>query len=187
MSTDVVKTKSAKDTIFDMVRSLGLIVVILGLTLLFVPGLLHPSKSQRVQPVDFSPVVIGFHQVNGIDALVPAQVPSGWTATSQRLVHNTAFSYGRLHIGFASPGSTYAGLEEAPATPPTLVQTILGAKGLTSTGSVTVNGQVWSERTSQAGEMSLVRTTRGVTVVITGSAPLSEQEALATSLRPSAH
>jgi len=184
-STDVVKPKSAKDTMFDMVRSLGLIAVILAVTLLFVPGLLHPSKSQRVQPVDYSDVVIGFKQVTGQLAYAPTNLPTTWKATSRSLTHKG--SYAHMHVGFVAPDNNYAGLDEATGDPTTFVQSILGHRGLTQTATTTINGSTWSERTSQRGETSLVRTTKGLTVVITGSTNPANQQALAASLQRQAH
>src|SRR6185437_89142 len=83
----VVKTKSVRETVFDMVRSLGLIAVIVGVTLIFVPGLLHPSKSQRIQAVDYANVLVGFRQVTGIAGLAPAQLSTVWKPTSESLTH----------------------------------------------------------------------------------------------------
>jgi hypothetical protein len=183
-STDVAKPKSAKDVIFDMVRSLGLILVILAMTLIFVPGLLHPSKSQQVQAVDYSDVVIGFKQVTGQLADVPANLPTTWKATSRSLTHKG--SYAHLHIGFVAPDNNYAAVEEATGTPTKLIQQILGTKGLVQATTTTINGTTWSERTSSRGEASLVRASRGVTVIITGSASRANQATLAASLHPSA-
>jgi hypothetical protein len=183
-STDLVKPKSAKDTVLDMARSLGLIVVILAVTLIFVPGLLHPSKSQRIQPVDYSDVVIGFKQVTNTLAEVPAGLPAAWKATSRSLTHEGAVAH--LHVGFVAPDNNYAGLEEGTGDPRTFITATLGASGLTQTATLTVNGQTWTVRTSQRGETSLVRASHLLTVVITGSTSLTNQKALAASLHPSA-
>lgn len=184
-STDVVKPKSARDTALDMVRSIGLILVILAVTLIFVPGLLHPSKSQRVQPVDYSDVVIGFKQVTGQLADVPANLPATWKATSRSLAHDKTFAH--LHIGFVAPDNNYAGLEEATGDPATFIKTTLGSKGLAPTGTTTINGQTWTERTSQRGETSISRTSNLITVVITGSTSLTNQKELAAALKPQAY
>ena len=93
-----------------MIRSLGLIVAIVAVTLIFVPGLLHPSKSQRFPAVDYSDYVTGFHQLSGRTALSPASLPKGWEANAAAL---TGTATAHLHIGWATPGAKYAGLEES--------------------------------------------------------------------------
>jgi hypothetical protein len=146
---------------------------------------LHPSKSQRVQPIDYSDVVVGFKQVTGRLAETPANLPTTWKATSRSLTHKG--SYAHLHIGFVAPDSKYAALEEATGNPNALITSVLGTKGLTQTGTTMINGETWSERTSQRGETSLVRASPRLTVVITGSTAEADQRALAASLQPRSH
>lgn len=171
-----------RDAVLDMVRSLGLIVAVVAVSLIFVPGLLHPGKSQKLPPVDYTDVVTGFHQVTGRAALAPAALPAGWRATSESLTHHGRLAH--MHVGFATPDSKYAGLEEANEPAREFIRTVLGPRGLTPTGTTVVRGSRWTTRTSQRGEISLTATSRGVTTVITGSAGLLEQQALAGSLRP---
>lgn len=184
-SDSVVKPKSAKDTVFDMVRSLGLVAVVVAVSLIFVPGPLHPSKSQKIQAIDYANVVIGFHQVTGTAALVPISLSTDWKATSESLTHTGSVAH--LHIGFAAPQSTYAGLEEGNADPATFVRSVLGARGLARSGTTVINGAAWSTRVSQRGETSLVRTRHGLTVIITGSAGLTDDQDLAAALRSRTH
>jgi Protein of unknown function (DUF4245) len=169
---------------WDMVRSLGLIAVIIAVTLIFVPGLVHPSKSDRFQAVDYSDYVSGFAQVTGQAALVPAALPSGWTANAGQLTGPAAAEH--LHIGWATPGSEYAALEESVAPMKTLVATVLGSRGATVTGSVPIGDAQWQTRTSSRGEYSLSSVVGDISIVITGSASPAEQQLLATSLQPGA-
>jgi hypothetical protein len=168
-------------TALDMVRSLGLIAVIVAVTLLFVPSLFDPGKSDRFPVADFSDYVTGFHEVTGRAALAPDPVPSGWRANAGALTGPKAAEH--LHIGFAVPGSRYAGLEESVAPARTFIASVLGVRGTTVTGRVPISGAVWRSSTSARGEYSLARTVHGLTVVVTGSASAAQLRTLAASLR----
>jgi hypothetical protein len=174
------KPKRGRETAWDMIRSLGLIAVILGVTLLFVPGLFHPSKSQRFPAADYTDYVSGFHEVTAKAALTPASLPDGWQANGASLSGPADAEH--LHIGFATAGAKYAGLEESVAPMPTFVSAVLGSRGGQVTGRVTIDGTTWQTRTSSRGEASISRTIDGIAVVITGSATPDQQRALAASL-----
>jgi hypothetical protein len=163
-----------------MVRSLGLIAVIVAVTLIFVPGLIHPGKSDRAAPVDYSDVVSGFHQVTGKAALTPAALPAGWSANAAALTGPAAAEH--MHVGFAVPGSEYAGLEESVAPAATFARSVVGASGAIPIDHLTLNGNRWLVSTSSRGEYTLRRTTRGVSVIVTGSATPQQLQSLAAAL-----
>jgi hypothetical protein len=139
-----------------MVRSLGLMALIVGATLVFVPGLFHPSKSQRAQPYDYRDVVAGFRQVTGLRAFVPQDLPDGWYANSARLAHRGGAA--TLYIGWVSPTKKYAALYES-------------------------NRAAVAVAAPQPGDHTLRRTLGKVSVVVTGTASASELNQLVASLR----
>jgi hypothetical protein len=181
---DVVRPKRTAATILDMVRSLGVMLVVVALTLIFVPGLLHPSKSQRFAPVGYADYVAGFQQVTGLRALVPTGLATPWYANSATLHHSGKEAH--LHIGWVTPTNDYAALEESNGATKTFIRGVIGARGLQVTSQVQVAGATWARSVSDSGEQSLTRTTLGVTIVITGSASVVQQERLAATLTPAA-
>jgi hypothetical protein len=153
---DIAGPKRASATLLDMVRSLGLMAVIVAVTLIFVPGLLHPSNSQRVQPTSYTDYTRGFRQVTGLTAATPAGLPDGWYANSARLTHKG--STATLYIGWVSPTKKYAALYES------------------NTGQVTAGAVRRGDRS--------VRTMVGkLTILVTGSASTAELQQLADALR----
>ncbi|HVT65762.1 MAG TPA: DUF4245 domain-containing protein [Mycobacteriales bacterium] len=152
---DVARPKRASATVLDMVRSLGLMLVIVAATLIFVPGLLHPSNSQKVQPVAFADDVRGFRQVTGVPALTPEGLDSGWYANSKNLTYKG--SNATLYIGWVSPSKKYAGLYESTKS------------------DIRVSS-------SRAGDRSVRRRIGKLTILITGSASQAELTELADSL-----
>lgn len=177
----VVRPKRVSATLWDMVRSLGVLVVVIAITLLFVPQLLHPNKSQRFQSVTYADYTQGFKRVTGMDAVVPTGLAAGWYANSGALTH--AGTSANLRIGWVTPAKNYLALDESNKSARLFISEVLGSRGLTVTGSERIAGATWSLRTSDQGEKSISRTVSGVTVVITGSGTSAEQSDLATALR----
>jgi len=163
-----------------MVRSLGLVAVIAAVTLIFVPGLFHPTESQRFPATDYSDYVVGFRQLTGRTAPTPRSLPSSWVANAAALTGTRTTAH--LHIGFGVPGAEYAGLEETVGPPAGFVSSVLGVPISTSTGTVVVAGGTWQTVRSSRGEYSLVRTQAGLTVVVTGTATPAQLQLLAASL-----
>jgi hypothetical protein len=173
-----------RKTFGDMARSLGVMAVIVAAVLL-IGGrqLIWPGSRDRMAPVDYTDVVAGFHQATGIAALAPAGLPSSWRANAARLDPASPAPARSLHIGWAVPGSHYAGLDEGDGDGSQLVLSVLGTRGATPTGAVTIDGTTWQRRTSDRGEPALTRTAGRLTVVITGDAGEQQLERLAASLR----
>jgi hypothetical protein len=182
--TEVTKPRRGRESVLDMVRSFGLMVVVVGVTLLFVPSLLHPSAKDKFPAFDTSGVVEGFHQLTGVTALVPTALPSSFKATAGSLTGPAAAEH--LHVGYAAPGSSFAGLDEAVGPTTGLVSSVLGAAGASVHGTVDVDGVAWQRRTSSRGEVALVHRVGGISVVVTGSAAQPVLVTLAASLRPAA-
>ncbi len=165
-----------------MVRSLGLMAVIVA-ALLFIGAryLIMPGSAERPPPADYTSVVQDFPRAAGAPVLAPSALPSNWRANAARL---TAPSAGltQLHIGWAVPGSRYAGLDEATGSPATLLSSVLGAPGLTVRGTTTIAGAVWQQRVSARGERAYTRQIGKVTVVVTGNATDDQLRLLVASL-----
>jgi hypothetical protein len=181
---DVARPRRGRESVLDMARSFGLMAVVVGATLLFVPSLLHPSAKDRFPAFDASGLVAGFHDATGDAALVPRPLPPGFTPTSGTLTGPSATE--RMHVGYAAPGQSFAGLDEGVGATSGLVATVLGATGTAVTGTVPVDGVGWQRRTSLRGEIALVRRFGRIAVVVTGSASEANLVALAASLRPAA-
>ena len=164
-----------------MARSLGLMAVVIAALLLLGPArsLVFPGND-RMAAVDYSSQVRGFATLTGIRALAPASLPTGWRATSSNLFDGR--STVSLHIGWAVPGSRYAGLDEATGDP-SLLRRVLGARGRTVVGREVIGTVTWDRRESDRGEQALSRRAGPVTIVITGNATDAQLRLLAASLR----
>jgi hypothetical protein len=175
----VVPVRPAK-TFTDMARSLGLMAVVIAALLLLGPArtLVFPGAA-TMTPVDYSDQVSTFARVTG-SVLAPVGVPDGWRANA--VSFESHGSTARLHIGFATTGSRFAGMDETNGASARLISDLLGARGATVTGSAAIGGQTWQLRRSDRGEQALTATVGAITVVVTGSATDQQLRALAGSL-----
>ena len=172
-----------KKSLADMARSLGLMAVIVA-ALLFIGAryLIMPGSADRFPAADYSSVVHDFPAAAGAKVLAPVGLPSSWRANAARLTHPLPTET-QLHIGWATPGSRFAGLDEANGDPSALLSAVLGAPGLTARGTTTIGGAAWQQRVSDQGEQAFTRQVGRVTVVVTGNATDAQLRTLAASLR----
>jgi hypothetical protein len=164
-----------------MVRSLGLILVIIVGLLFIGPAraLIFPGKD-RMPAVDYTAAIKGFDDVGGSPAVVPSGLPSNWRANAANAGNISSAPH--LHIGWAVPGSAFAGLDEGTGDPQALLRSVAGRDALQVRGSTTIAGEVWSVRRSDRGETVLARDVNGTYVVITGNASDAQLRLLAGSL-----
>lgn len=165
-----------------MARSLALMVVVIAALLLLGPGrtLLFPGNAER-QPVSYDRVAAGFAQETGAPAVVPTSLPDGWEANAARLTRPAMGT--RLHIGWATPGERFAGLDESVAPSDRFIRAVLGRRGAASVGTIDIGPHTWDVRRSARGETALTRLVGSVTVVVTGDAPDLQLRTLAASLQ----
>lgn len=181
-TADVVRPRRPRQRVSDMARSLGLMAVVIAGLLFLGPAraLIFPG-ADRIAPVDYSHEVAAFAKVTTVPAVVPSALPSGWRANAAEISGSRRHGE-RLHIGWATPGSGFAGLDETTGAPTALVRSILGARGIVVVGHRTIGTASWDLRRSSRGEEALTRSFGPVFVVVTGSASDAQLTALARSL-----
>jgi hypothetical protein len=179
--SEVVRPQRARFALADMIRSLGLMLVII-LALLFIGparSLIFPGKD-RMPAVDYAGAVTGFDDVAGSPAVVPSGLPSSWRPNAASVDNITSAPH--LHIGWAVPGTAFAGLDEGTGNANALLRSVVGRDALEVRTSTTIAGEVWSVRRSNRGETVFARNVNGTFVVITGSAKDAQLRLLAASL-----
>jgi hypothetical protein len=181
VGADIVQPQRPVKTFTDMWRSLGLMAVVIAALLLLGPArtLVFPGAA-KMAPVDYSDQVAAFAKIAGT-VLAPAGLPNGWRANGASF--DSGVRRAHLHIGFATPGSRYAGLDETNGAADQLLGRVLGPRGAKLTGTTTIAGETWDVRRSQRGEEALTLTSGPLTLVVTGSATDSQLRTLADSLR----
>ena len=172
------KRKRGRESAADMVRSLGLVLLLVVALWFFAQP--PDSDEAAIRVVDPAPDVAAWTSAVP-DAPVLAPLPDGWRPTSSRLGR----APDRLSIGHVTPADQYA--EFAASTGPVAEFVAESTGKARRTGSVDVRGTAWESYEDDDGSVSLVRTFDGVTVVVgtlRATASLEELSVLAAAVRP---
>lgn len=114
--------------------------------------------------------------------LTPHGLPARWRATSSDVATSTPGARTTsVRVGYLTADKEYAELVESNRP----VAGLVGAQlsGAKQTGRVTVNGRSWTRYRTGRGESALAVQLGPVSVLVTGSADLTELRTLAQSLR----
>jgi hypothetical protein len=116
----------------------------------------------------------------------PARLPRSWIPVNSGVAVGGANGAGTVtwRLSFATPDGTFAALEETNTSAAPFIRRM--TNGGTAQPPVTINGRTWTPSLTPARDQrSLARTTAGgVTLVVTGNAPLAQLCTLAAALRP---
>ena len=169
------KARRGRESAGDMVRSLGLVLVLVVAVFFFARP--PASDAKRLRLVDAAGDLRAFSQAYpGVP--VPVHLPSGWRSTVTDYSAGTA----AVRVGWVTPGGRYAeyAADAGPAGP--FVRSI--TDGADRGGTVDIDGSSWTQYRKD-GAISLVRS-YGATTVVLGSlrdtASLGELRVLARSL-----
>lgn len=167
------KSKRGRETALDMVRSLGLVVLVI--VPLWLLARAPSSDEAAIRVVDPAQAVEAFSR-DAPGVPVPGELPGGWRATS------AAYDGpGRLRVGWVTPAGEYA--EFSTGTAAGLDELVGQAQQLEP---LVVDGVSWSQHRDADGSLSLSRSYGAVTVVVgtlRATADLAELEVLLRALR----
>ncbi len=166
------KSKRGRETALDMVRSLGLVILVIVPVWLLARA---PSSDEaEIRVVDPSQAVEAFtRDAPGVP--VPGELPAGWQATSATY-DGAARS---LRVGWVTPEEEYA--EFAAGAAPGLLEELVGDAAVLDL--VVVDGVAWEQRRDADGSLSLSRSYSGVTVVVGTSRATADRAELEVLLR----
>lgn len=162
-----------KQSVRDMVLSLGLILLAAGVVYLFVP---HDDTVPEPKRVDYRVELLTARRAAPYPVAAPEALSDGWTATSVRYTADHA----HWHLGFADPDGGYAAVEQSTRKPSEFVES--ATQGASKAGTERVAGQDWDRYEGDRYD-ALVLKEQGVTTVVTGSAGMEDLTVLAEALR----
>lgn len=171
------KGKRGRESVGDMVRSLGLILLIVGAVFFFAQP--PRSDAKKIRVVDPTSDVQAFSAAAPGGA-VPHVLPAGWRST----VSSYDSDSGILRIGWVTPKGEYAEYAATGRPAASFVADLTGSAA--RSGTVDIAGASWTQyRAAEA--TSLVRS-YGSSVVVLGTlrdtASLDELRVLAAALAP---
>ena len=173
--------KRGTETLGDMARSLGLVMLIVVALYLIsrAPG----SDEQVVRPVAYLDDVSVARDAATFPVFAPAATPSGWTPTSA-FTHGTGGDQGGpflLRIGFVTGDQHFAGMAQGAGDVDALTTEVAG-DGVRPAGTATLGGQDWQVLTRD-GSLTYRRAVEGGALLVTGDRR-GDVEALVAALQP---
>jgi hypothetical protein len=175
----VSKKKRGRETAYDMMRSLGIcMLVVVPIWYLAQPP---DSAEQAIRLVDQAPAVQAWDQVSP-GAPVPGAVPTDWQPTVAQNVRQPP----GLRLGWVTGPDRYTEFATSTGARGPFLEELTG--GQTGGESVDVDGTAWQRWVdTDDGSVSLVRSDGAVTVVVgsrRSTATEDELRELASSVRP---
>lgn len=169
------KSKRGRETALDMVRSLGLVVLVI------VPVwfLAQPPESDEAElrEVDPTSAITSFSR-DVPAAPVPGELPEGWRATSADYSGAPA----GLRVGWVTPEQEYAEYAAATGDPDEVVRELVGPDA-ERLEPLTLDGATWEQHREADGSLSFSRSYDAVTVVVGTLRATADRDELVVLLR----
>ncbi|MET9604653.1 DUF4245 domain-containing protein [Streptomyces sp. NPDC006512] len=163
-----------KQTVWDMVRSLAVIGIVVAGIYLFVP---HDEDADPTRTVDYRVETLTARRAAPYPVAAPAGLSGEWRATSVTYERKNANAW---HLGFLGPGKEYVAVEQSTdVSPKYLAKVTQGAKAGGKTEQV--GDRAW-ERWEGEKYDALVRQEQGYVTVVTGTAPFEQLARMAAAL-----
>ncbi|MDI3403628.1 DUF4245 domain-containing protein [Streptomyces sp. B-S-A6] len=162
-------------TIRDMVLSLAVIGAVVAFIYIFIP---HDESQSPVQTVSYDVELATAKRAAAYPVLAPEGLDKDWRATSVRF---KADERDHWHLGFHSDNGGYFAVEQSTERAPVFVDQV--TRGAEQTGRTErIDGSAWTRYEGETYD-ALVRTEKGATTVVTGSASFETLARVAGSLK----
>lgn len=163
-----------KQTIWDMVRSLAVIGVVVAGIYIFVP---HDDKADPTHVVDYRVETNTARRAAPYPVAAPVGLPAQWRATSVTFDRADAHAW---HLGFLDPKGQYVAVEQFSDASAKRVAKVTHQAAATGRRQQ-VAGVSW-ERWEGEKYDALVRQEQGHSTVVTGTGSFEELAAMAAAL-----
>ncbi|MEU9165222.1 DUF4245 domain-containing protein [Streptomyces sp. NPDC048424] len=163
-----------KQTVWDMVRSLSVIGIVVAGIYLFVP---HDDEADPTHAVDYRVETITARRAAPYPVAAPVGLPEQWRATSVTYERKNSNAW---HLGFLDPEQQYVAVEQSSDTSPKYLARV--TQGATTTGQTQQVGDAAWERWDGEKYDALVRREQGHVTVVTGTASFEQLGAMAATL-----
>ncbi|MEU6311167.1 DUF4245 domain-containing protein [Streptomyces sp. NPDC047014] len=163
-----------KQTIWDMVRSLAVIGVVVAAIYIFIP---HDEEADPTRRVDYRVETLTARRAAPYPVAAPVGLPEQWRATSVTYERQNADAW---HLGFLDPEQQYAAVEQSTDTSAKYLAKV--TQQATATGQTQQVGDLAWERWDGEKYDALVRQEQGYVTVVTGTASYDQLAELAAAL-----
>jgi len=173
--------RRGRKTAVDMVRSLGLVLVIV----LLLVAITWRARPDPVRVVDYRAATESARLQIDWPVLSPTALTQDWRSTSAR-VERAADGSIEWYVGMVTPTDRFASVAQSDVERTPAIRKYIADRTFAGveSGEATIAGVTWRRFvTDDEQTRSLVRTDRGVTVVVSGTAEWDELATFAASLR----
>ncbi|MFM9692599.1 DUF4245 domain-containing protein [Streptomyces europaeiscabiei] len=164
-----------KQSVRDMVLSLGLIVLAAWVIYLFIP---HDETEQELKRVDYRVELLTARRAASYAVVAPVGLPEAWKATSVRFRGDES---DRWHLGFHDPDGRYVAVEQSTEKPSRFIADATQDAKKTGT-TQEIGDRTWTRYEGERYD-ALVLEGSGSTTVVAGSAPFAQLTKMAGALR----
>jgi Protein of unknown function (DUF4245) len=163
-----------KQTVRGMIQSMAVICAVAGVIYIFVP---HDDSMDPTPAVDYRVELVTARRAAPYPVAAPAGLPETWKPTS---VTYKGHENNAWHLGFLDPDGQYVAVEQSTAPAGKYVPKVTQQATRTER-TQQVGGATW-ERWEGPKYDALVRTDKGATTVVTGTASFERLAQMAAAL-----
>ncbi|WP_200306882.1 DUF4245 domain-containing protein [Streptomyces adelaidensis] len=164
-----------KQSVRDMVLSLGLIVLAAWVIYLFVP---HDETEPELKRVDYRVELLTARRAASYPVAAPEALPNTWKATSVRFQGDQSDHW---HLGFHDPDGEYVAIEQSAEQPSRFIPD--ATQDATKTEATRkIGDETWTRYEGERYD-ALVLEREGSTTVVTGTASFDRLTKMAEALK----
>ncbi|KOG86472.1 DUF4245 domain-containing protein [Streptomyces varsoviensis] len=166
-----------KQTVRNMILSLAVIVPVAVVSYVFIP---HDQHNDPIKTVSYRVELDTARRAAPYPVAAPVGLPEGWRATSVSY-DGDGKEGAAWHLGFLDPEKQYVAVEQSDGPSAVFIDSV--TRQAAKTGKTErVDGATWDLYEGEKYD-ALVRTERGVTTVVTGTAPHGQLTRMAAALK----
>ncbi|WP_328448671.1 DUF4245 domain-containing protein [Streptomyces sp. NBC_00386] len=166
-----------KQSVRDMILSLGLIGLMAGVIYIFIP---HDDSKPDLKRVDYKVELLTARRAASYPVAAPEGLPSAWKATSVRY---DGSEFDAWHLGFQAPDGQYVAVEQSTQRPAVFIDT--ASQGARQTKATQRIGDRTWQRYEGDHYDALVLQGKGATTVVTGTGSFGTLVKMAEALKTS--
>ncbi|MEV0225473.1 DUF4245 domain-containing protein [Streptomyces sp. NPDC050704] len=164
-----------KQSVRDMVLSLGLIGIVAGFIYIFIP---NDDSEPPLKRVDYRVELLTARRAAAYPVAAPEGLSKEWKATSVRF---QGVEFDAWHLGFHAPDGEYVAIEQSTQRPAAFIDEV--SQGAEETNATQRVGERSWERYEGAKYDALVLREKGSTTVVTGTASFAQLTKMAQALK----
>ncbi|MEU6810218.1 DUF4245 domain-containing protein [Streptomyces sp. NPDC046831] len=165
-------------SVWDMVLSLGLIVMAAGVIYLFIP---HDDHAPDIKRVDYGVELETARRASSYPVAAPVGLPETWKATSVRFQGDRGDSW---HLGFQDPEGQYVAVEQSTRSRAQFIDEASQGAHATKT-TQKIDGRTWTRYTGGRYDALVLERTGSSdspTTVVAGTASFARLTTMADAL-----